>query len=393
MRQMIKPPTIHLPPIIMPKVKKPFLVGGVAVVVLLAALTAAFLFIPTADVTVNVAPQKIDEKSSLNIDSSLATSDFSTGVVSGQLVTTDVSGEKTQSTTGTKLVGDKAKGTIQIQNGTDNIINLPAQTALVSAGNLEFTTATSASISAALSPSSPGLSTVDVTASDIGADYNLAKDEVLRVGNYPKAEVDAVSTVEFSGGTSRQISAVSADDLKNLESSLKTELLTQAQTNLTSTIPTGAILPSESLIATVSAQTNSAKVGDEASTVDMKLSLKVSAVTVKSADLFTLANSLLTGKLPSGYVLRPDQLLVKFTPTGVKGTKYAFDVIYSANLLPQINTDDIIGKIKGKSLAAAEDYLKTIPGYVNTEIGVKPGFIHMFPFFAKNISVEVAAEK
>jgi hypothetical protein len=392
-RPPVKRLNIHLPAVSLPTVKKPLLVVGIAVVMLIGILTVLYLFVPKADVTVNVAPQKLDEKASLTIDTAAAASDFSAGILTGQLISTDVSGEKTQSTTGTKLIGDTAKGTVQIQNGTDNIINLPAQTALVSAGNLKYTTVTTASVSAALSPSTPGLATVDVVASDIGADYNIAKDEVLKIGNYPKAEVDAVSSAEFSGGSSQQISAVSADDLKNLAADLKTELLAKAQTNLTATIPTGVIFPSESLIATISAQTNSAKVGDEASTVGIKLSLKVSAATVKESDIFTLASNLFTGKLPSGYVLRPDQLMVKFTPKDIKNTKYTFDVIYSANLLPQINTDEVKGKIKGKSLSVAEDYLKTIPGYVNTSISHTPRFIDQLPILAKNIQIEVAAER
>jgi len=395
-RPVVKKLKINLPTIAIPRIKKPLVWGGIALGVLCLVAIGYYWFVPKAVVTVYVAPQKIDEKANLMIDIGSIGSDFGGSVLAGQLISTEVSGEKTQGTTGTKLIGDKAKGTVKIQNGTDNNINLPAQTVLVSTGNLKFTIDNAASVSAALSPSNPGQTTVGVTAGDIGADYNLAKDEILKIGNYPKSEVDAVSTLEFSGGSSRQISAVSADDLKNLETDLKTELTSNARESLNSTIPEDSVLPTESLTPTVLSQTNSAKVGDEATNVGIKLSLKVSAVTVKETDLYTLASNLFQGKLPTGYVLRPDQLKVKFTPKEIKDGKYAFSVVYSANLLPEIKTDEVVNKIKGKSLVSAEEYLKTIPGYVNTSINIKPrfwGLLDRIPILFKNTQVEVAAER
>ncbi|MGD0523281.1 MAG: hypothetical protein ABSA43_01840, partial [Candidatus Microgenomates bacterium] len=109
---------IRMPTVTLPKFKKPLLLGGIAVAVFVFAAIGYYWFIPKAVVTVYVAPQKIDEEANLTIDTSSPGSDFSGSVLAGQPVTTEVSGDRTQSTTGTKLVGDKAKGTVQIQNGT-----------------------------------------------------------------------------------------------------------------------------------------------------------------------------------------------------------------------------------------------------------------------------------
>ena len=66
-------------------------------------------------------------------------------------------------------------------------------------------------------------------AGDIGAEYNLAKNEVFSVKDYSKSEIDAVAVSDFIGGSSRDISAVSLDDATNLLNSLTSELSSNAK--------------------------------------------------------------------------------------------------------------------------------------------------------------------
>ena len=151
-------------------------------------------------------------------------------------MTSQASGDKTKSTTGDKLVGDKATGSVQIANGNGNPIDLAAGTILTSSAGLKFVTNAEASVSGQLIPGSPGTATLAVTAGDIGAQYNLAKGEVFKVGVFDKSQVAATSQADFSGGSSQQIAAVSADDQKSLETDLKTELSAQVMTDLASKV-------------------------------------------------------------------------------------------------------------------------------------------------------------
>src|SRR3989344_1455982 len=140
------------------------------------------------------------------------------------IIEVNVSGDKTRSTTGTKTVGDKAKGVVKIRNGSASNLNLPTGTILLGPNDLKFTLDSPASVSAALSPSDPGTVTVAASANDIGAQYNLAKDEILKVGNFFKSEVDAIIQDNFTGGSSREISAISNDHRKFLEEKLEMKL-------------------------------------------------------------------------------------------------------------------------------------------------------------------------
>lgn len=363
--------------------KKPFIVGSVFLVLFFIIGFVLWWFLPKASVTVFVSPRKLEEKVSLEIGTDITV----------KSVDEVVSGDKTKSTTGTKTVGERAKGSVKIQNGTAFAINLPSGTAIVSSGGLEFSIIKQASVSGALSPSAPGTVTVEVEAGNIGSEYNLAKDEVFKVANYPKAEVDATSNDNFTGGTSRQISAVSEDDRKILLDDLTEELINQAKDKLKAKISSEDLLIESSLKVGVNSEDFSNKLGDEASTIKLSLEITVTGKVVSQSDLAEISKKQLEGKIPSGFVLHEDQILYDFS-TSSDDTK--IDAVIFVNLLPNVNPDEIAKKIVGKYPNLAESYLGNVPGFVRAEFRVKPllpGRLGTLPHISKNISVEISAER
>ncbi|MBI3396934.1 hypothetical protein HY045_00500 [Candidatus Woesebacteria bacterium] len=311
--------------------------------VLLGFLTAAFflwwVLVPKAEVTVFVSPKKVIQK---DIDISIA-------------------------------------GTI-----------------LLSSGGLKFLTDTTASVSAALSPGSPGTVSLNVTASDIGSEYNLAKDEVFKVGNFPKAEVDGVATVDFSGGSSKQIPAISTNDLTTLEKDLTQELSDQAKSQIESQLASGKIMIDDSFVVAPSAKTFSGKQGDESSSLKLKMSLKAEVLTIQKSQIFDLVSKLLVDKISKGFILRSEQVRYLFSKKGEKGSLVNFNMEVDANLLPETKPEDIAKKITGKTPQKAQEYLTTIPGFSRVEIKLKPKIpfgLGRIPFLNKNIMVEVSSEK
>ncbi|MFA5911872.1 MAG: baseplate J/gp47 family protein, partial [Vicinamibacterales bacterium] len=199
------------------------------------AVSILWWFVQTAKVTIYVTPKRSEENVQITFDSG-GQSDQGNGIIPAKVLTDQVSGEKTKTTTGTKLIGNKATGSVQIANGNGAAINLAAGTSLTSSSGFKFVTNNEASVSGQLLPGSPGTATVNVTAYDIGSQYNLAKGEVFSVGNYSKALVAATSTGDFSGGSSQQISAVNKDDQLNLENDLKNELAQNAKSDLSAKV-------------------------------------------------------------------------------------------------------------------------------------------------------------
>ena len=352
-------------------------------------------FYPKAKVTIYVMPKSFSQEASVIFNTN-GQFDVGGGVIPAKLISADVSGDKTKSATGSKLVGDRAKGSVQIQNGTAFPINLASGAILVSSGNLKFDLNNSASISAALSPSSPGTAIIGVSADSIGAEYNLAKDEVFKVSNYPKAEVDATAVSDFSGGSSQQISAVSKDDQLTLESQLKDELIQNAKNQLLTKVNGDQIFVDDLANVDTTTENFDHKVGDQADNLKLSLTLNAIAVAGDRAKLLELARGVLKDKIPSGFVLRDSQITFKFVFVSNENGNINYKVEISANFLPLVNIDDIVKKIAGRTPSVTETYLTSVPGFSRADVTLSPrlpGPLRTLPHLGKNIKIEIVAER
>ena len=143
-------------------------------------------------------------------------------------------------------------------------------------------------------------------------------------------------------------------------------------------------------------QNFSNKVGDEASTLKLDLSLKVSALVVKNSDIIELVNGVLADKVPSGFVLREDQLAIGFELKKENDGVYELSARIVANLLPEVKPDELAKNIAGKYPSLAQDFLTSIPGFSRAEIRLRPrlpGRLGSLPRVVGNIEIEVAAER
>lgn len=356
-------------------------------------------FTPRADVTIFVSPKKIESTQKVMYDPKLTAVNLSQRTLPVSTVSTTVSGDKTRSVTGTVTIGDKAKGTVDIRNGGSEDIGLSAGTVLAGPNSLNFTLDNSASVSAASSPSNPGTATVNVTANGIGAEYNLAKGETLAVGNFQKSQVDAIVDSDFSGGSSQEVVAVAKDDLTNLAVDLTTELTDKGKSQLLDKLGNDEVLIDTSITATPSSQSYDHQVGDQTSTLKLSENLTLSSLVVSKKNLNDLAREVTKSQVPSGFVIKDEQIGVSFGQKGdLTGGVWKFDTAFTINLLPQINTEDVAKKIAGKSQKAAQDILSKTPGFVRAEISEStkvplPGFLSTLPHVVKNITVELSSEK
>ena len=352
-------------------------------------------FFPKADVAVFVTPKRFEQQTQLSF-SPAEVSDAAGGVIPAKVITSTVTGDKTKSTTGTKLIGNKAAGSVQIANGNGTAINLAAGTLLTSSAGLKFVTNSQASVSGQVLPGSPGTANVDVTAADIGAQYNLAKGEVFNIGNYSKAMVAGTSLSDFSGGSSQEISAVSADDQANLEIDLEGELVQNAINDISAKVTSDQIFVNDLAGLDTVSKNFDHKIGDQADSIKLTLNLNATGIAADRVKLIEYAKSVLKDKVPSGYVLNSDQIDFKFKFFSQKDGNYLYDVTIGANFLPEMDKKKIIGQIAGKTIAGAQNYLNSIPGFGHAEITLKPklpGPLGTLPRIPKNITLEVSAEQ
>jgi hypothetical protein len=311
------------------------------------------------------------------------------------LVTKAVDGEKTTPATGTKVVGDKATGEVTIYR-VGSELTLDSSTVLSGPNGLDFTLDEEVTVASG-SAGNPGETNAKVTALDLGAEYNLASGTTFSVGDYSASDMEAKNQESFSGGSSREISAVSENDREKIEEELTDELIKKTVEEIKGELSSNELFIEDSLEQETTEVNFSHQVGDEATTLKLNMSLELRALVIEKDTLASFARELLEDKVPEKFVLRSEQIESDFDYQGQEDERYVLEVDVDANLLPAINPEEIKEKITGKYPFVAEEYFKEeIPGFVRAEIYLKPslpGKLKTLPHVSDNIEVEIASER
>ena len=377
------------------KSHKNILFIGIGVfVIFIVGLLLFWWFAPKATVTVYVSPKTLEEKFIIYVDPDAQDANFETSTLPGSMSSVTTSGEKTISTTGTKTVGDKATGEVVLfRSGSE--ITLSSGTVLSGPNDLKFTLDDDVTISSG-SASTPGKTNASVTAQDIGAQYNLAAGEVFDVANYLKSDIEAKNESDFSGGSSREINAVSEGDVEKLDEDLTTELVDEGTQEIKDTLSNEDYLVEESITESVVEENYSNQVGEEATSLTLKETIKIEALVVNRPSLIEFSKGILQDEVPSSYVLREDQVSATFEVVGEEDGVYELEVTVKANLLPDADPEEIAKQISGKYPSLAQQYLTSIDGFTSAEVKIKPklpGRLGNLPRVTKNITVIISASK
>ncbi len=225
----------------------------------------------------------------------------------------------------------------------------------------------------------------NVTAQGFGADFNLAAGTFFSVGNYSTTDLQAKNDSDFSGGSSQDVVAVAKDDADSLKTDLIVQLTGQGKDNLKSNLSRDNLLVENTVNISPTSADYDHQVGDQAATVKLRLTAKVTALSVSRKNIDDLARQLFQSQVPSGYILNDDQIDFVFGQN---------DTDFMINLLPVVKPDDLANKISGMTETEAKKYLSRVPGFVDAQIKVTPGILalHFLPHLAKNISISLSGK-
>lgn len=368
------------------------LILGGAIVLL---LVFAYWYLPRAEVIVYVSPQKLGKDINFTVKSGLSETDVAGKVIPGRTVEVSAVSDKRHDTTGNKTVGDAAKGQVTVYRvGTG--VTLPKGTTLTSSSGLKFTLDTDvkvASGSAGLSSLGKNTTPAPVTATKIGSDYNLGAKTTFKVGSFSSDTITAENEAAFSGGSSKEVLAVSQEDKDTLTEEVQKDLESQAAQKAKSELKEGEVLIETPVNTKIDKQEFSAKLGEETPVISLSAAATIKFLVVGEGDIKKLVMAQIEKEVPEGFALKEDQIDV-----GVEGKEGEdeFKAKVTANLLPKVSPSEIAKKIAGKSLQDAKGYLSETPGYKKAEVSFKfklPGSSGTLPHLKSHITVEVMAEK
>lgn len=342
-------------------------------------------------ITLQTVPISVDTKVAL--DPNIEHTDPNGKVLKVKVINQEESDTLESSTTGSKIIGDKASGTVTILNKTSNLKTFAKGTE-IKLDKKTFVTDQDITVASASSKENAdgqtvvyGKKDVSITAKEIGAEYNLDKESEFSIGNFGKDTYLARNEKAISGGSSREIQAVSKEDQQNMTSQLKKELIQKAQVNMMKQLADGDYLVLSGNSKVIN-QEYSAKVGDETEKLSVTLTVGVEGYSYKIDDLKPIAKEQLAALVPDGGALIEDEIAIlsKESQEASSSGQLNLDATLTASYTPPTNSDQWLDEIQGKTLEQARQLL-------SEKSEIKSSTIQLQPVFAQFLVARLPNDK
>lgn len=360
-------------------------------IALLILLLVYYFFFRSADVTLGVFSEEVDKSATVIFSESDNTS-AENDVINVIFVSTSQDGKVSKAATGKKETGDKAKGTVTIFNNGDTGITLAAGTVLTSTNDLNFTLDKAISVASAsgdiFSGTEPGKENVSVTAETFGTNYNLPSDT--------KFEVEGSTTVAgkndnaFTGGTTKQLTVVSQIDLDELAEILQEQLEEDAKKELSNKANDDTVILPDFSSVEFESRSFSKDLEDEAKEVNLTGTINFESVSYNKSELASFAKEKLKDDISEGMKIDEDKLVVVAEKITTEEGITTAEIKIKATLVPEINTEEAIESITGKSISEAVVILQKIPGVEKVDIKIfinLPLIPQKLPFSSNDIKM------
>lgn len=337
------------------------LLSGVATGLLLVVLFFYIWLSSFSKIIIRVTPTSkiIAKQVEITLDPSATASNPQKLVLKANLLTEEYTQKTLAPTTGTKTIGEKAKGRVTIFNKTTDIKVFDKGTILKS-GSLQFALdeevkVASASVKANESGDGEtkdyGKAEVAITAIQVGEESNLAKASKLAIADYSDGTYSAEVNSELTGGLSKEAQVVSAKDMENLLAETKTELKKQAEQDFAKKSGNGTYYLVTSSLS--KEQTSfDAKVDEEADVLNLTFTANVTVIQYFGDDLKPLASYVLATEVPAGYQLvdKDPEILSAPKTASASAKSLQLEVNVQSKAVAQIDTKQLQDQILGLPL-------------------------------------------
>lgn len=185
----------------------------------------------------------------------------------------------TKKTTGTKEIGEKAKGEVTVYNFSSSEVDISKGTK-INYGSLIYildsdTKVASESHTIDKEAGIPGQTKAKVTATDIGEGYNIeaykpGAEKTFTIANLPEADYFATNDSSISGGTKKEVKTVSEEDIASLEEDITEKAKTLSEDEIDETFKKKNTIVEQLSGIELSNLVYDKKLGEEAATLGLK---------------------------------------------------------------------------------------------------------------------------
>lgn len=374
------------------------LIGSAGLIFITGILT--FWFVPSATITLFTEQQFKESEISLVASDVIEKADKENGIIPLQTIETDEEDSIESKATGSKTIGSKAKGRVKIVNRDSNNNKTFFKGTVVSpisGSSIKFSLDKTATISAApvgCEADCPAVG-VDVTAKVIGSEGNLKSGTVFKVGSADVNLVFAKNETNFSGGSSKKVTVISASDHKKAKEDLIKKMEEKAKSDLEEENQ-GIIIPDGGFENEILEEVYSKNVGEEADNFRLSIKVRFIAIYFSEDDLKVILVEAVSEELPNDLKLDEENIFISSEILGKNDGELNIIGKIKAPLIPIIDEDEVRRNVAGKGFGQVDGYLKSLNSILGFEIKVNPALFRFFgrlPFSRNSISIEVIQEE
>ncbi len=373
----------------------PLVVLGFVVILIAAVGYGAYVYLPTASITLRPIARPIDAAPfSVTADPNMAVVDINSGMIPAERLTVPIHVEGTFAATGIDIHDTRAAGSVRFKSeNTVSAVTIPANTVVSTTDGIEFVTGQDVVVPTASFATGPTKADVDVRAVKGGTKGNVDANTITVLPAALAAQVVSVTNPDpTTGGKHVEDQVISQEDYDAAVTALSDQMEAALLTALVDprSVPRG--LTAYAATAQISAgqpdQPASSLVGTAASSFNLALDATADVTAVDESQIDQVGEARVRAALLTGQQLVGDEVSVTYD----RGTAVDETVVYSvtASGMGYTNPEPqtLVEAIRGLSVADAQTELGS---FGTVEIDLWPQFVDHLPDQTSRISVNVIA--
>jgi baseplate J-like protein len=383
----------------MPQVGAPVLaVAAVLVLALVVAGVGAFLFLPSAAIVVTPRPEGIGPIALVvRADPDITSPNAAENLVPAQRLEVPVSASDTFKATDKRVEEARAGGKVEFQSLNTGSENTIAKGSIVSTeGGISFqTTATLTLPRAKVFPQfEPSTGTVGIVAVKTGTAGNVPANAITVV---PPAEDPTLTKVKnpnpTAGGTHKEFPRIGKEDVDGAMVALQAKIVDAFNAALAD----GAGAPANATVFAETAELGESTpsvnpatlIGKEVASFDLGLTASGTVIAVDASPVVKIAESRLLSNVGADHRLVDGSVeIVPGDPT-VSAGEVSFPVTAKATRVPILDPAELLGLIKGRTVAEARTILAQFGDVVITPW---PEWVTSIPGIESRVTIEIVGQ-
>ena len=341
-----------------------------------------FLLLPSAKIRITPKTEPLLESFNVTANTKVQSINERINEISGQIVSQELEQTQTNiSATGVKKTGEKARGTVTIYNEYSSDPQVIASGTGISAQGITFILTNQVTVPEAQileGDITPGSVQVEAIAGEVGEEYNIGPTRFSILGISSK--IYAESSSRMDGGTSKEITVVSEQDIDKAKESISKELYDKVLKKLKSETEKEDTLFDQAVKKQILNVASSIQAGGEVSHFDLTIKIRVSSIKFNKSEANELIIALINSQIPKDKKLDEEHINLDFQKPllHLERNILQFEAKVKGNLFYKVDLNALKKEVIGKSLKQAEDYL-------DSQVEINDAQIILWPFWVKSI--------